>query len=90
MQEKHQITQKELRRMRKIDLMEILLKQSEEIDRLTGELAQARAELESRQIMLERCGSIAEASLEIFGVLESAQKAAALYLENVERLAGTE
>ena len=34
--------------------------------------------------------NIAEASLEIFGVLESAQKAAALYLENVERLAGTE
>ena len=83
------MTQKELRRLSRIELMEILARQSAEIDRLNAELKQARGELENRQIMLDKCGSIAEASLEIYKVLESAQKAAELYLENVARFAGS-
>ena len=84
-----QITEKELRKLSKIDLFEILTRQSAEIDRLNKELRKTKAELENRQIMLDKCGSIAEASLEIYKVLESAQKAAELYLENVGRFAGS-
>ena len=84
-----QLTEKDIRKMTKIELFEILTRQSAEIDRLNAELAQAKEQLERRQIMLDKCGSIAEASLEIYKVLESAQQAAELYLENVGRFAGS-
>lgn len=63
--------------------MELLIKQCEENDRLKQELEAMRKELEDRRISLEQTGSIAEASLQINGVFEAAQKAADQYLENI-------
>ena len=40
--------------------------------------------------MLEQVGSITEASLQLNGVFEAAQKACEQYLENVQRLADEE
>ena len=79
------MTEKELRKMKRPALLEILVSQSREIDRLKAELEQKNKELENRQILIEKSGSLAEASLEIYHVLESAQAAADLYLENIKR-----
>lgn len=81
------MTEKELKKMKRPALLEILVSQSKEIDRLKAELEQKEKELEDRRIIIEKSGSLAEASLEIFHVLESAQKAADLYLENAKRAA---
>ena len=78
------MTDKELRKLSKADLLSLMLAQSKEIDRLNEELTQTRKELEDKTILVERSGSLAEASLAIFHVLEDAQKAADLYLENVK------
>ncbi len=76
---------KELRKLQKIELLEILVDQRKRIDELEKELAEAREQLESREINIRNSGSIAEASLKLTKVFYEAQKAADLYLENVRR-----
>jgi hypothetical protein len=76
---------KELRKLQKIELLEILVDQRKRIDELEKELAEVREQLESREINIRNSGSIAEASLKLTKVFYEAQKAADLYLENVRR-----
>ena len=80
------MTDKALRKLNRAQLLELLLEQSREIDRLQGELDQAQKDLEDRRITLDNCGSIAEASIVVSRVFEEAQKAADQYLENVKRV----
>lgn len=82
------MTDKELRKLNRSELLEMLLEQSREIDSLNAEVAQAREQLNDRQLMLDDAGSIAEASLRIHQVFESAQQAADQYLENIQTLSG--
>ena len=81
------MTERELRKLSRLDLLELLVQQVEENERLRAELKQAREQLESRELMLENAGSIAQASLQISRVFEAAQMAADVYLENVRRMA---
>ena len=78
------MTDKQLKKLSKSDLLSLLLTQSKEMDRLKEELEQAKKQLEDRRILIDKSGSLAEASLAIFHVLEDAQKAADLYLENIK------
>ena len=80
------MTEKELLKLNKSEMLEIMLAQSREIDSLIEQLAEAEARLEDRRITIEKAGSLAEASLKLTKVFEEAQKAADLYLENVKRL----
>ncbi len=80
------MTDKELRKLKRAELLEIMVAQSKEIDRLNKELADANARLASRELDFEQVGSIAQASLQIFDLFQNAQKAADLYLENVKRI----
>ena len=81
------MTEKELLRLKKSELLEIMLAQSKEIDSLRAQLAEAKAKLEDRRIRIQESGSIAEASLKLTQIFEEAQKAADLYVENVKRSA---
>ncbi|MGM9550200.1 MAG: DNA repair protein [Faecousia sp.] len=81
------MTDKELRRLSRSELLGMLIAQMEENERLRDELDQARAELKSRRIVLSRAGSIAEAALRLNEVFEAADNAANQYLENVRWLA---
>ena len=80
------MTDKDLRRMSRSELLELLLFQMEENERLKKQLNKAKRKLESRDIMIEEAGSIAEAALRLNGVFEAAQEAAQQYLENIKRL----
>ena len=80
------MTDKELRRLSRRELLQMLLEQTSEVERLQAELDKTRAELDDRAIMLESCGNIAEASLKINHVFEAAQQAAEQYLINVRRI----
>lgn len=80
------MTDKELKRLSRADLMELLLRQGRENQQLRQELEQAREELADRRIRLEEAGSIAQASLAIHGVMEAAQAAADDYVQAVEAL----
>ena len=77
----------DLSKLKKKDLLEIMLKQGEEIDSLRAQIADLQAKLDNRDFELSHAGSIAEASLIVTNVFEEAQKAAVVYLKNVKRLA---
>ena len=84
------MTDKELQRLRRSELLEILLAQQKQIDSLKKELADANEQLAERKIVIEKSGSIAEAALSLSGIFEAAQKAADEYLTNVRQAAGVQ
>ena len=67
------MTEKELRRLSRADLLEMLIAQSEELRDVKERLKSAEAILASRVIEINTAGSIAEASLRLNGVFEAAQ-----------------
>ena len=80
------MTQKELKKLSRAELLELLLVQTKEVERLREELAQVRAEMEQRRIRINQAGDLAQAVLTVNGVMEAAQAAAAQYLENIEAM----
>ena len=82
------MTDRELKKLRRVDLLEILVEQSREIERLRAELKEAQEKLESRTLVMEKAGSIAEAALQINKIFEAADAAAKQYLENVMAMGG--
>jgi len=81
---------RELRRMSRTELVEIIfaLKQSE--DQLKAENAALTAQLQDRQLHIEKAGSIAQAALELNKVFEAAQAAADDYAASVRARADAE
>lgn len=75
---------KDLQKMNRKELLEILVMQSKENDRLKAELEEANRILAERRLKLEHTGSIAEAALQINHVFEAAQNAADQYMENIK------
>ncbi len=75
---------KELKKLNRAELLELLVEQGKEIEQLRAELAQAKDKLSEREIMLDEAGSIAEAALKINDVFTAAQQAADQYLDSVK------
>ncbi|MBQ7849358.1 MAG: DNA repair protein [Clostridia bacterium] len=75
---------KDLRKLSKTDLLELLIEQGRENVALRERLEKAEAELAQRRMLIEESGSIAEAALKLSGVFEAAQRAIDLYRENCE------
>ena len=82
------MTDQELKKLHRSDLLELLIAQEKENEQLRSQILQLKQRLEDRTIALEQAGSIAEASLQINGVFRAAQDAAAQYLDNIQRLSG--
>ena len=80
------MTDKELRRLSRADLLEMLIAQSEELREVKERLAAAETALASRVIEINNAGSIAEASLQLNGVFEATQAACAQYTESIRCL----
>lgn len=76
----------DLRRLKRDELLEMLLEQSRESERLRGQVEALQKKLDDREIRLEKAGTIAEAAFELNGVLDAAQAAAAQYLDNLRQL----
>ena len=77
------MTDKELRKLTRAELLELLLVQSRELNQLTTEVETLKQQLQQKEIILKEAGNIAEASLQLSGIFEAAQAAADLYLESV-------
>ena len=79
---------KGLRKLSRSVLLEMLLEQGRENDRLRAQVEQLQRQLSDRQLKIDQAGSMAEASLQINQVLEAVQVAAEQYLENIRTLSG--
>lgn len=80
------MTDKELKRLSRSELLELLLVQTKETERLEKKLKAAEKKLHDRQLQMEKAGDIAHAVLEINGVMAAAQAAAQQYLDNIARM----
>lgn len=78
------MTDREMKRLSRADLLELLLEQMRENEQLRAELEQVKEQLAQRRIAIDKAGSIAEASLKLNGVFEAAQAACAQYIQNIE------
>ena len=80
------LTEKELKKLSRQELLEILLAQSKKIDRLQRQLHEAKEELNKKELNISEAGSIAEASLVLNNIFTDAQNAADQYLDNIRRM----
>ena len=79
------MTDKELKRLSRAELLEMLIDKSREIEALREQLDDALAQLNDRALRIENAGTMAEAALLVNGVLDAAQQAGAQYLENIRQ-----
>ena len=84
------MTEKELKKLNRYQLLELIILQTEQMDSLRHELQMAEKALEEKHMRLSNAGSIAEASLQISGIFEAAQAAADIYLEQTENFSQME
>lgn len=95
-----EIIHKELRRLSRTELLELMVEQGRELDKTREELALVKEQLSAaeykyreleekytqREIRLQKAGSIAEASLALTSIFEEAQKAAEIYLQSIQNV----
>jgi len=81
------LTEKELRKLNRYQLLELLIAQTERADQLQAKLEAAEQELSDQKLKISSLGSIAEASLQLNGVFQSAQNAADMYIDNAKKRA---
>ena len=80
------MTDKELRKLRRVELLELLVDQAAEMEDLRRQLEEAREALAERELHIKESGSMAEAALRLNGVFEAADQAAQQYLRSIEAL----
>ena len=80
------MTERELRRLSRTDLLELLVAQRRENEQLRCLLDQVQAQLADRTIQINRAGSIAEASLQLSGIFNAAQDSCQYYIDNIKLL----
>lgn len=80
------MTERELRRLSRADLLELLLAQRRENEQLRCVLDQTQAQLADRTIKIDKAGSLAEASLQLGGVFTAAQDSCQYYIDNIKML----
>ena len=89
---------KELKKLRREELLEMLIQEKRENDELREELRRVTEEkdreiellkkhLADRRIRVSEAGTMAEAALAVYRVFERADQAATLYLDSVKALA---
>lgn len=80
------MTERELRRLSRADLLELLLAQRRENEQLRCILDQTQAQLADRTIKIDKAGSLAEASLQLSGIFNAAEDSCRYYMDNIRLL----
>jgi CRISPR/Cas system CSM-associated protein Csm2 small subunit len=77
---------KELRKLNRLELLEMLVEQSKQIDELRMRLDIAEKKLADRDLKMKEAGSIAEAALKLNDVFEAADAAGKQYVDALKKL----
>lgn len=81
------MTDKQLRKLNRRELLEMLITQTRRVEQLEKQLEEANKKLYDKMIIIENSGSLAEAVMKLNGVFEAAQNAAQQYLDNIQNMA---
>ena len=74
------MTEKDLKKLNRYQLLELLIVQTDRADKLQAKLDIAEKQLANQELQISSLGSIAEASLQLKGVFQAAQDAADMYI----------
>ncbi len=74
---------KDLRHMSRLELLEAMLMQGQELERVKSERDELNVRLRNVRITIEESGSVAEAVVRLSGIFESAQEAADEYVRQI-------
>ena len=77
---------KELKKLNRKELLELLLEQTKRIEELENEIDNLNKKLESKKVIFKNAGSLADAALQLSGIFSVAQEAADIYLSNIKDL----
>lgn len=80
------MTDAELKKLKRNELLQMLIEQSKVVEALRAELEEKDRLLKEKEILIGNAGSIAEAALGLNKVFEAAQAAADQYLHNVKNI----
>ena len=79
------MTEKDLRKLNRYQLLELLLTQTERADKLQARLEILEKQTSGQELDATNFGSIAEASLQLQGVFQAAQNAADMYVDAAKK-----
>lgn len=82
------MTDRQLRKASRTDLLKLLLEQRKENEALQQEIQQMQQQLQQRQIFIDQSGTLAEAALKLSGIFDAAETACQYYTENIRSLSG--
>lgn len=80
------MTDKELKRLSRGELLEMLIHQTRKNEALAKQLEKAKEELEEKRLLVTEAGDLAQAVLKVNGVFEAAAQASSQYLENIKAM----
>lgn len=80
------MTKKELKKLSRVELLELLLIQTKQIEELQSKNSELEELLKERRVVASKVGSIAEAAMELNDVFGTAQRAADQYLKHVKEM----
>lgn len=80
------MNKKDLKKLSRLDLLELLFEQSKEIDNLKAELEETKNQLNQKEIMISDAGSIADAVLKLNDIFSIAQETANQYVNSVKKV----
>ncbi len=80
------MTEKEMRRLSRRQLLQLLLEQTERADDLEKKLREMEDRLEDKRLVATEAGSLAEATVRLNRVFEAADAACEQYIENIKRI----
>ena len=81
------MTEKELKKLNRYQLLELLVIQTERADQLQERVDKLEAKLQEQKFKFSKLGSIAEATVHVNKVFEASQNAADMYLESARQQA---
>ena len=77
---------KESRRLKRAELLEMLIEQSKEVESLKKQVAELQQQLADRTIQMEKMGTMAEAALALNNIFKAADEAASQYIDSIKRM----
>ena len=77
------MTDKELKHLSRIELIDIIYELQKQNEQNAAQIEKLQTALDEKELHIENAGSIAEAAVQISGVLEAAQAAADQYLLSI-------
>ena len=77
------MTDKELKHLSRMELIDIIYELQKQNEQNAAQIEKLQAALDEKELHIENAGSIAEAAVQISGVLEAAQAAADQYLLSI-------